>query len=361
MGNTFGQSLRLTTFGESHGPGIGLILDGCPSRIPIVESEIQAELDRRRPGTSDLTTPRKEGDRAQILSGVFDGVTTGTPIHIYVANRDHRSGDYDQLKDVYRPSHADFTYQTKYGVRDHRGGGRSSARETISRVAAGVIARKILATAAETEILAYVTQVHRVVANIDPGSVTLKAIESNPIRCPDPEAASRMIEVIGAARDRKDSVGGVIEVQARGVPVGLGEPVFGKLDAELGRALLSIPATKGVEIGSGFGAVEMFGSEHNDSFRSGTGKKGIHTSTNRSGGIQGGISNGETIVARIAFKPTSTIGKEQGTVNKDGSEVQLAASGRHDPCVLPRAVPIVEAMVALTLADHLLLDRARKY
>jgi chorismate synthase len=359
MGNTFGHLLRLTTFGESHGAGIGLVLDGCPARLPLTEEEIQVELDRRRPGQSALVTPRQEADRARILAGVFEGNTLGSPIHVFVANQDQRSRDYSDLKDLYRPSHADFTYEKKYGIRDHRGGGRASARETIARVAAGVVARKVLATAGGIEIVAYVRQVHAVrAAAIDVSVVHRDQVEANAVRCPDPEAAARMIAVIEEARDQRDSVGGIIEFVARGVPVGLGEPVFSKLDAELGRALLSIPATKGVEFGEGFGAVALFGSEHNDAFRKdATGA--VITETNRSGGIQGGISNGQPIVGRVAFKPTATIGKSQKTVDRRGQEVEMAARGRHDPCVLPRAVPIVEAMIALTLADHLLLQRAR--
>lgn len=359
MGNTFGHCLRLTTFGESHGAGIGLVLDGCPPRIPVEEKEIQEELDRRRPGTSAITTPRNEADRAQILSGVFEGRTLGSPLHIFVANRDQREKDYRRLKDVYRPSHADYTYQQKYGIRDHRGGGRSSARETIARVAGGVVARKILEGEGPIEIVAYVRQVHRIAATeIDPERVTRDDVEKNIIRCPDEKTADRMISLIEAARDKRDSVGGIIEVVARGVPVGLGEPVFSKLDAELSRALMSIPATKGVEIGMGFDAVRCYGSEHNDPFVLDA-EGEVRTSTNRSGGIQGGISNGAPILARVAFKPTATIGKAQKTVDTEGREIELSASGRHDPCVLPRAVPIVEAMVALTLADHLLIQRTR--
>ncbi|UXE58830.1 MAG: chorismate synthase [Woronichinia naegeliana WA131] len=353
MGNTFGHLFRVTTFGESHGGGVGVIIDGCPPRLAISEAEIQFELDRRRPGQSKITTPRQESDICEILSGVFDGQTTGTPIAILVRNKDARSQDYDEMAVKYRPSHADATYDAKYGIRNWQGGGRSSARETIGRVAAGAIAKKILQQVAGVEIIGYVQRIQNLAAIVNPETVTLAAVESNIVRCPDGECAEKMIYLIDQIRRQKDSIGGVVECVARNVPRGLGEPVFDKLEAELAKAVMSLPASKGFEIGSGFAGTLLTGSEHNDEFyldESGN----LRTRTNRSGGIQGGISNGENIIIRTAFKPTATIGKEQNTVSKAGEETTLAAKGRHDPCVLPRAVPMVEAMVALVLCDHLL-------
>ena len=353
MSNTFGHLFRVTTFGESHGGGVGVIIDGCPPRLAISEAEIQFELDRRRPGQSKITTPRQESDICEILSGVFDGQTTGTPIAILVRNKDARSQDYDEMAVKYRPSHADATYDAKYGIRNWQGGGRSSARETIGRVAAGAIAKKILQQVAGVEIIGYVQRIQNLAAIVNPETVTLAAVESNIVRCPDGECAEKMIDLIDQIRRQKDSIGGVVECVARNVPRGLGEPVFDKLEAELAKAVMSLPASKGFEIGSGFAGTLLTGSEHNDEFyldESGN----LRTRTNRSGGIQGGISNGENIIIRTAFKPTATIGKEQNTVSKAGEETTLAAKGRHDPCVLPRAVPMVEAMVALVLCDHLL-------
>jgi chorismate synthase len=357
MGNTFGQLFRITTWGESHGGGVGVVIDGCPPRIALSEEDIQRELDRRRPGQSAITTTRDESDRCQILSGVFDGQTLGTPISIMVMNKDARPEAYAEMKSTYRPSHADFTYEAKYGIRNWQGGGRASARETIGRVAAGAVARKILANCfPHFELLAYVTHVYDIAAAIDPESVALEQVEANAIRCPDPVAAEKMIAAIEKARADGDSLGGAIACVARGVPAGLGEPVFDKLEADLAKAMLSLPASKGFEIGSGFAGTQMRGSEHNDAFemRDGT----VHTTTNHSGGVQGGISNGETIFFRVAFKPTSTIARDQKTVTAAGEETTLAARGRHDPCVLPRAVPIVEAMAALVLCDHALRHRA---
>ena len=358
MGNTFGKIFQISTWGESHGPAVGVTIDGCPAGVPIDEEAIQVELDRRRPGQSDITTPRSEDDRLEVLSGVFDGVSTGAPILLMVRNKDARPQAYDHLKDVYRPSHADYTYQAKYGHRDHRGGGRSSARETIGRVAAGAIARRILADSAGVELVAYVRRIHDIEAEIDAASVTRAAVESNAVRCPDSASAEKMIERIKELRKEGDSAGGLVELVGRGLPVGLGEPVFDRLEADLAKAMLSLPATKGFEVGSGFDGTRLTGSAHNDAFY----KDGdeVRTRSNNSGGVQGGISNGEDLVCRIAFKPTATINKEQETVSTSGEETVLKARGRHDPCVLPRAVPIVEAMAALVLVDHWFLDRSRK-
>jgi chorismate synthase len=357
MGNTFGQIFRVTTFGESHGGAIGVVIDGCPPRIEISEADIQRELDRRRPGQSKITTQRKEEDRCEILSGVFEGKTLGTPIAIAVRNKDARPEDYSEIADKFRPSHADYTYEAKYGIRNWQGGGRASARETIGRVASGTIAKKILSTLYPNfAIVAYVTQIHDVTAKIDRAAVKISDVERNIVRCPDGEAAKRMMLRIDEVRDEGDSVGGVIECAARGIAPGIGEPVFDKLEADLAKAMLSIPATKGFEIGSGFAATRMRGSQHNDPFEMRAGK--IRTRTNNSGGIQGGISNGEDIYFRVAFKPPSTIASEQKTVTTSREETELAARGRHDPCVLPRAVPIVEAMAALVLCDHALRQNA---
>ena len=357
MGNTFGQLFRVTTFGESHGGGIGVVIDGCPPRIEICEADIQRELDRRRPGQSKLTTQRKEEDRCEILSGVFEGKTLGTPIAIAVRNKDARPEDYSEIASKFRPSHADYTYEAKYGIRNWQGGGRASARETIGRVASGAIAKKILLTLyPKFEIVAYVAQIHDVIAQIDRNAVTMKKVERNIVRCPDVDAAKQMISLIEQVRDAGDSVGGVIECVGRGIAPGIGEPVFDKLEADLAKAMLSIPAAKGFEIGSGFAATRMRGSQHNDPFEMRGGK--IRTRTNNSGGVQGGISNGEEIYFRVAFKPPATIALPQKTVTSSKQKSELAARGRHDPCVLPRAVPIVEAMAALVLCDHALRQRA---
>ncbi|MGL5084059.1 MAG: chorismate synthase [Microcoleaceae cyanobacterium] len=353
MGNTFGHLFRITTFGESHGGGVGVVIDGCPPCMALDATEIQAELDRRRPGQSKITTPRKEADVCEILSGVFEGKTLGTPITVLVRNQDTRPQDYSEMAIKYRPSHADATYDAKYGIRNWQGGGRSSARETIGRVAAGAIAKKVLRQFCGVEIVGYVKRIQHLEGVIDPDTVTLEQVESNIVRCPDTERAEQMIELIEHVRDQGDSIGGVVECVARHVPVGLGSPVFDKLEADLAKGVLSLPASKGFEIGSGFAGTLLTGSEHNDEFF--TDAQGrIRTVTNRSGGIQGGISNGENIILRVAFKPTATIRKEQQTVMYTGEAAQLAAKGRHDPCVLPRAVPMVEAMVALVLCDHLL-------
>ncbi len=357
MGNTFGHLFRITTWGESHGGGVGVVIDGCPPRLALAEADIQQELDRRRPGQSKITTPRQEADRCQIVSGLFEGETLGTPIAIMVWNDDARPAAYADFKDKYRPSHADYTYEAKYGIRNWQGGGRASARETIGRVAAGAVAQKILREACGTEIVAWVQQVHTLTASVDPATVTREAVESNIVRCPDGDTAERMIAAIDEARRRQDSLGGVVECVARGVPAGLGEPVFDKLEADLAKAVMSLPASKGFEIGSGFAGTALYGSEHNDPFYVDE-QRQVRTRTNHSGGVQGGISNGEPIRLRIAFKPTATIGQEQQTVNTEREAVTLAARGRHDPCVLPRAVPMVEAMVALVLVDHYLRQRA---
>jgi chorismate synthase len=357
MANSFGQLFRVTTFGESHGGGIGVVIDGCPPKIDVSEADIQRELDRRRPGQSKITTQRKEEDRCEIVSGIFNGKTLGTPIAILVRNKDARAEDYVEMARKFRPSHADFSYEAKYGIRNWQGGGRASARETIGRVAAGAVAKKILSILySNFEIVAYVTQIHKIVAKINRSSVKMKDAEKNAVRCPDVAAAKRMESLIGQIRDEGDSIGGVIECVVRGIPAGLGEPVFDKLEADLAKAMLSLPATKGFEIGSGFAATHMRGSEHNDPFEMRAGK--IRTATNNSGGVQGGISNGEEIYFRVAFKPTATIAHEQKTVNISLEQTKLSARGRHDPCVLPRAVPIVEAMAALVLCDHALRQQA---
>lgn len=353
MGNTFGHLFRISTFGESHGGGVGVLIDGCPPLVEIDAAEIQAELDRRRPGQSKITTPRKEADTCEILSGVFEGKTLGTPIAILVRSQNTRPQDYAEMATTYRPSHADATYDAKYGIRNWEGGGRSSARETIGRVAAGAIAKKILFLKAGVEIVGYVKRIKDLECVADPDTVSLEQVESNIVRCPDAECAEQMIELIEQIRDRGDSIGGVVECVARNVPKGLGMPVFDKLEADLAKAVMSLPASKGFEIGSGFAGTLLTGSQHNDEYY--TDEKGaIRTVTNRSGGIQGGIANGENIILRVAFKPTATIRQQQRTVTREGEETLLAAKGRHDPCVLPRAVPMVEAMVALVLCDHLL-------
>jgi chorismate synthase len=358
VSSSFGQLFRITTWGESHGGGVGVVIDGCPPRLELSEEDIQRDLDRRRPGQSAIVTERSEADSCRILSGVFEGRTLGTPISILVKNKDANPEAYSEMKTAFRPSHADFTYEAKYGVRNWQGGGRASARETVGRVAAGAIAKKLLGklSAGRFEIVAYVTQIHEVVARIDRGSVRVEDVERNAVRCPDEAAAELMTALIQSVRAEGDSVGGVIECVIRGIDAGLGEPVFDKLEADLAKAMLSLPASKGFEIGSGFAATRMKGSEHNDPFEM-QGER-VRTVTNNSGGVQGGISNGEDIYFRVAFKPTATIARDQKTVTASHEDTTLAARGRHDPCVLPRAVPIVEAMAALVLCDHALRQRA---
>jgi chorismate synthase len=357
MASQFGVLFRVATWGESHGGGVGVVVDGCPPRVALAAEDIQRELDRRRPGQSEIVTPRDEKDRCEILSGVFEGQTLGTPISVFVKNEDARSEAYREIESAYRPSHADFTYQAKYGIRNWQGGGRASARETIGRVAAGAIAKKVLAQRAPAlEVIAYVKSVHHIEAAVDPETVEAKLVERSIVRCPDDKASDEMIELIKTMRKEGNSVGGVIECVARNVPVGLGEPVFDKLEADLAKAMLSLPATKGFEIGSGFAGSRMTGSEHNDLFEVREGR--VATKTNYSGGIQGGITNGEPIFFRVAFKPTATILKAQQTVSVSGDPTELKARGRHDPCVLPRAVPMVEAMTLLVLCDHWLRQKA---
>lgn len=356
VSSSFGQLFRITTFGESHGGGVGVVVDGCPPRLSLDTEFIQKELDRRRPGQSKLTTPRKEADQVEILSGVFEGQTLGTPIGMLVRNKDPRPQAYEHMRDLYRPSHADYTYEAKYGIRNWQGGGRASARETIGRVAGGAIAQQILREAGAGEIVGWVSRVRDIEADVDADQVTRDEVDAQITRCPDEKASEEMIRQIDTARRDGDSLGGVVTCVARGVPAGLGEPVFHKLEADLAAALLSLPACKGFEIGSGFEGTRLTGIQHNDPFYSKDGR--VRTRTNRSGGVQGGISNGETIFLRVAFKPTATIHKAQETVNTKGESVTLEAEGRHDPCVLPRAVPMVEAMVALVLCDHLLRQRA---
>lgn len=350
MPNSFGKLFQISTWGESHGPSVGVVIDGCPPGLPLTEAEVQTELDRRRPGQSDITTPRKEADTVEFLSGLFEGRTTGHPLAMLVRNADARPEAYAEMREKFRPSHADFTYTAKYGFRDHRGGGRSSARETIGRVAAGAVARKILQLAGEVEVRAFVTQVHDIAAPAITKFPTLAQVEASAVRCPHAATAAKMISRIKQVRAKGDSVGGVIECRVRGLPVGLGEPVFDRLEADLAKAMLSLPATKGFEIGSGFAGTRLKGSQHNDVFVNRRGRVG--TLTNRSGGVQGGISNGEEIVFRVAFKPTATILQPQRTVDLRGQGTELKARGRHDPCVVPRAVVIVEAMAALVLVDH---------
>jgi chorismate synthase len=353
MASSFGRLFTITTWGESHGPALGVVIDGCPAGLPITIEEIQHDLDRRRVGQSIVTSTRDETDRAEILSGVYEGMTTGTPILLVTFNKDHRSKNYDNLKDVFRPGHADYTYWAKYGHRDHRGGGRSSARETWGRVAAGAIAKKLLATIG-VDIYGYAAEIGGIAAD----SFDRAEIEQNIVRSPDPVAAVKMIDAINAARKYRDSLGGIVEVRASGVPVGLGDPTFDKLDALIGMAMLSIPATKGVEIGGGFGLARSRGSLANDPFVVEDGV--IQTASNNAGGMLGGISSGEEIVVRVALKPTSSISREQATVDRHGEAQKLLVEGRHDPCVVPRAVPIVEAMLALVLADLMLVNRAAR-
>jgi chorismate synthase len=357
MSSTFGQVFRIHTFGESHGGGVGVVIDGCPPRIPVSAEIIQRELDRRRPGQSEIVTPRKEADTAEIISGLHEGLTLGSPIAIVVRNTDQRPGAYDEMAVKYRPSHADYTYDAKFGIRAPSGGGRASARETIGRVAAAAVARQVLETLHPgIEILAWVSTIQDLQATVDPATVTAETIESNIVRTGDPAIAETMIDRIKAIRADGNSVGGIIECVIRNCPPGLGEPIFDKLEAELAKAMLSIPATKGFEIGSGFAGTLLTGRDHNDPFRMENGR--VRTSTNRSGGVQGGISNGENIVFRTAFKPTATIMSSQETVTTTGEDTELSGKGRHDACVLPRAVPIVEAMATLVLTDHLLRQRA---
>jgi chorismate synthase len=357
VGNSFGQLFRITTWGESHGGGVGVVVDGCPPRLALTEADIQPDLDRRRPGQSKIVTPRKEADRVEILSGTFEGKTLGTPISMWVRNEDTRPEAYTEMATKFRPSHADYTYEAKFGIRNWQGGGRTSARETVGRVAAGAIAKKLLRERYNVEVLAYVKQVQRIAAEIDPEKVRAAQIESNIVRCPDAKAAESMIALIEEMRKAGDSVGGIIEGVARGVPPGWGEPVFDRLEADLAKAMLSLPASKGFEVGSGFGGILMTGREHNDPYRM-QGKR-VRTTSNRSGGIQGGISNGETIYFRVAFKPVATVMHEQDTVSTELKNTTLKARGRHDPCVLPRAVPMIEAMTALVLVDHALRHKAQ--
>ncbi|MZG53430.1 MAG: chorismate synthase [Nitrospinae bacterium] len=344
-GSSFGKLFKITTWGESHGRGLGVVIEGCPAGLPIKESEIQLELNRRRTGQSKVTTTRKEGDRIQIMSGVFNGKTTGTPISLLVENEDADSSKYELIKELYRPGHADYTYDKKYGFRDYRGGGRSSARETVGRVAAGAIAKKLLARE-KIKIIGFTRQVGKHVAQ----KIDYKEIENNIVRCPDAKTAEKMINAIMRARKKGDSLGGIVEVVVQGVPAGLGEPVFDRLDADLAKAVMCIPAVKGVEIGAGFKSATMTGSECNDEFV--MKNKKVATATNNAGGILGGISNGMDIIVKLVVKPTSSINKAQNTVTQKGKKAEIRVEGRHDPCVAPRAVPIAEAMVALTLIDH---------
>lgn len=357
MSDTFGKLFKITNFGESHGKAIGVVVEGCPPLLELSEDGIQLDLNRRAPGQSELTTQRKEDDKVEILSGVFNGKTTGAPIALIIFNKDYKKEDYKGLSKAYRPSHSDFAWEKKYGIRDPFGGGRTSARLTAGNVASAAIAKKILKEKFKTEIIAYVKRIKDIEANVDSNNVSKDDVESNIVRCPDKAVAEKMIDLIKKTRQGGDSLGGVIECVARNVPIGLGVPIFDKLDAELAKAMMSINATKGFEIGSGFAGTSLYGSQHNDPFIVKDNK--IKTKTNNSGGIQGGISNGMPIIFRVAFKPTSTIQKTQKTVNTGGKEIELEAQGRHDPCVLPRAVPIVEAMAALVLCDHYLRHRAQ--
>lgn len=364
-GNTFGQAFRITTAGESHGPGNVVIVDGCPPGIPLTVEDLAFDLNRRRPGQSKVVTQRNESDTPEILAGVFEGQTTGTSIAILVRNEDQKSRDYSDIVDKYRPGHADFTLDQKYGRRDYRGGGRSSARETVARVAGGVVAKKILKMELGAEVLCYVKQVGDIVADVDPKTVTLDQIETLPsgepniVRCPDADAAAKMVDLIQAVRKDQDSIGGVAELVARGIPAGLGEPVFDKLKADLAKALFSLPAVLGVEYGIGFGAAMMRGSQNNDEFFPG-GEKGIVTKSNRHGGMLGGISSGQPIVLRAVIKPTSSLSREQNTVTSAGEPTTIVTKGRHDPCLLPRFAPMGEAMVAIVLADHFLRQRGQR-
>ena len=358
MSSTFGTLFKITTFGESHGKAVGVVVDGCPPRMPLSETDIQGQLDRRRPGQSNLTTDRAEADRVTLLSGVENGLTLGTPVAMSVANRDQRPGDYKTMSQTPRPSHADYTYQMKYGIRAASGGGRSSARETIGRVAAGAVAEKFLYETFGTEIVAWVSAVGDAAApDLSPEALTRKTVDGHDVRCPHPKTAARMTELIRRMKEEKDSVGGVVSCICRNLPPGLGEPVFDKAEAKLAQAMLSIPATKGFEIGSGFAGSRMGGSIHNDPFVAKGDRLG--TATNYSGGVQGGITNGEPVLFRVAFKPPATIGLPQDTADFTGEPARLEAKGRHDPCVVPRAVPIVEAMAALVFADLALRQKMR--
>jgi chorismate synthase len=357
-GNNFGEVFKISTFGESHGRAIGVVIDGCPAGLMLSSEDIQLELDRRKPGQSHITTARKEKDQVQILSGVFEGRTLGTPIALLIENEDQESKDYSHLKNAFRPSHADFTYQEKFGIRDYRGGGRASARETATRVAAGAIAKKMNSFLSKLSVKAFVSSIANIHVEKDYQDLDLDTTENNLVRCPDEETAKHMIRLIETAKAEGDSLGGVITCVIKDCPIGLGEPVFDKLEAQLAKAMLSIPAVKGFEIGSGFEGTKMKGSEHNDVFEIKNDK--VVTQTNNSGGIQGGISNGMDIYFRVAFKPTATIMQKQQTLDAAKNQVELEAKGRHDPCVLPRAVPIVEAMASLVLADYLLMNRLNK-
>lgn len=358
MSSTYGEIFRISTFGESHGGGVGVVIDGCPPLLPLTEADIQIELDRRRPGQSDITTPRKEADECEILSGTFEGKTLGSPIAILIRNKDHRPEAYSEMAEKYRPSHADYTYDAKYGTRNWQGGGRASARETIGRVAAAVVAQKVLDHLAPgIQIISWVAAVKHLTTKVDPSKVSRAEIEKNIVRTADPEAVEPMIALIKEMRSQGNSVGGVVETVIKNCPAGLGAPVFDKLEADLAKAMMSLPATKGFEIGSGFAGTFLTGAEHNDAFYM-EGER-VRTKTNRSGGVQGGISNGEDISFRVAFKPTATIMTSQATVSKEREDTELTGRGRHDPCVLPRAVPIVEAMATLVLCDHLLRHRAQ--
>jgi len=357
MSNTFGKAFKITTFGESHGPGIGVVIDGCPSGLEIDFAHIQSELDRRKPGQSKLTTQRKEPDAFQVLSGIFEGKSTGTPIALFIPNENQKSQDYSHIAHTFRPSHADFTYQEKYGIRDYRGGGRSSARETAARVAAGAIAKQILASQG-IRIEAYVSQVGHIKLQKEIQDLDFSLTETNPVRCPDPETAEKMAQRIDEIRLERDTIGGVVSCICFGVPVGLGEPVFDKLHAELGKAMLGINAAKGFQIGSGYNSIGMKGSEHNDAFYTENGV--VKTRTNHSGGIQGGISNGQEITFDVVFKPVATIMQDQESIDDEGNTAVVSGKGRHDPCVLPRAVPIVDAMAALVLVDFWLRNRMVK-
>ena len=358
MGNTFGQLFRVTTWGESHGPAIGAVVDGCPPRLELSEADIQPELDRRAPGQSHLVTQRKESDTVRIMSGVYEGKTLGTPISLLIPNEDMRPGDYREVQEKYRPSHADYTYDAKYGIRDWRGGGRTSARETAGRVAAGAIARKLVMSRYGVDVVAWVTKVGALTAECDRETVTREQVDQTPIRCPDPAMAAEMIELVERMRKEGNSVGGVITCVLRGCPPGWGEPVFDRLEADLAKAMLSLPASKGFEIGSGFAGTELTGAEHNDPFYMEGGR--VRTRTNHSGGVQGGITNGESVYFRVAFKPTATLMRDQQTITVFHEDTTIKGRGRHDPCVLPRAVPMVEAMATLVLADHALRQETLK-
>ncbi len=356
--NTFGHLFRMTSFGESHGEGVGVVIDGCPAGLKLDLDFIQAELDRRKPGTSRITTQRKESDSFELLSGHVEATTTGTPLTFFVRNRNVRSQDYAHIARAYRPSHADYTYQMKYGTRDHRGGGRSSARETVARVIAGAVAKLLLQQAADLRIEAWVESIQQLKLSQDPGEIRWETEFQQATRCPDPALAEQIYHLIDETRKAGNSVGGVVKCRARGVPVGWGEPIYHKLSAQLGAAMLGINAVKGFEIGSGFAGTERYGSEHNDLFYRENGQ--IHTHSNHAGGVLGGISTGEELYFRVAFKPTATIMQDQDSVDENGDPAVVQGKGRHDPCVVPRAVPIVEAMAAVVLADMWLLHRAKQ-